>query len=279
MFRKINSRRHFIYAVLAWAAFAYLTSLPARAQNPLAGTKQTDTASAEKAEQILLDALKALGGDSYLNVRTVVGRGYYTLYSGGQSGLPLSFVDYIVYPDKERTEFSGQGTKTIQTNTGETGWVYDGESKTLRDMKPPQIADFKQALRTSVDNLLRGAWRKEGATLNYIGRREAGLAKRNLAVRLTYKDGFTIEFEFGAQDHLPAKIIYQKPNPENDTEEITEEDRLAQYVEIGGIFVPFVIDHYRAGQQASRINYKSVEFNTPIADTLFTRPENAKAVK
>jgi hypothetical protein len=42
---------------------------------------------------------------------------------------------------------------------------------------------------------------------------------------------------------------------------------------------PFVIDHYIAGTQTSRINYQSVEFNSPIADTLFARPANAKAVK
>ena len=34
---------------------------------------------------------------------------------------PSRFLDYIVYPDRERTEFSGAGIKSIQTNVGETG--------------------------------------------------------------------------------------------------------------------------------------------------------------
>ena len=42
---------------------------------------------------------------------------------------PSRFLDYIVYPDRERTEFSGAGIKSIQTNVGETGWLYDGMVK------------------------------------------------------------------------------------------------------------------------------------------------------
>ncbi len=231
----------------------------------------------EKAEKILQRAVTALGGAAYLAVRSSIGRGLYTPFSEGRSSLPSSFIDYIIYPDKERTEFRGGGTKVIQTNTGDTGWLYDGASKTLKDMTPKQIADFKQAMRTNVDNLLRGVWRKEGAQVAYVGRREAGLAKRNEALRVTYADGFIVEFEFSAQDGLPAKTLYRRTNTEG--EEITEEDRLAQFINTNGIGSPFVIDHYTAGIQTSRINYQSIEFNPAIADTLFARPASVKAVK
>lgn len=230
-----------------------------------------------KAEQVLQRAVEALGGNSYLNVRSVIGRGYFTQFKDGVSGLPASFVDYIVYPDKERTEFKGGGLRIIQTNTGSTGWIYDGATKTLKDMKPEQVEDFKFAMRASIDTLLRGNWRKEGARLSYLGRREAGVGRRNEAVRLTYADGMTVEFEFGARDFLPAKVIYKKKSAEG--EEATEEDRFGQTVAVEGVMTPFIIDHYRAGLQTSRINYQSIEYNRPIADTLFAKPANAKAVK
>jgi outer membrane lipoprotein-sorting protein len=86
-----------------------------------------------------------------------------------------------------------------------------------------------------------------------------------------------VDFEFGAKDSLPAKVIYQRKDAEG--KELPEEDRMAQYIAVGGILVPYVIDHFRAGVQTSRINYESVEFNAPVADALFTRPANAKAVK
>jgi hypothetical protein len=254
-----------------------LTSLSAVAQNEIPIARQTPTASDEKAEQVIQRAIEAMGGASYLNVRTVIGRGLFTQYQDGQSGLPSTFVDYIVFPDRERTEFKASAGKIIQTNSGDKGWLYDGAAKTIKDMTKEQVEDFKLAMRSSVDNILHGFWRKDGAKLTYVGRREAGLAKRNEAVRLTYPDGSAVEFEFGAKDSLPMKVLYKRKNA--DGEEIAEEDRLAQHVQVGGVTVPFVIDHYRAGVQTSRINYQSIEFNAPVPDTLFARPANVKAVK
>jgi len=230
-----------------------------------------------KAEQILERALKALGGDAYANVRSTTSRGYYTLFKDGVSGLPMTFVDYIIYPDRERTEFKGAGVKVIQTNTGDTGWLYDGEAKTLNDMTKEQVEDFRFAMRTNIDYLLRGFWRKEGAKLSYVGRREAGVGRRNETIRLTYPDGLAVEFEFGAQDGLPSKVIYKKKGKEG--AETAEEDRFAQFVTIEGVMMPFIVDHYRDGVQSSRISYQSVEINRPINESLFTRPANAKAVK
>lgn len=230
-----------------------------------------------KAEQILQHAVEALGGNNYLRANTVISRGQFTPFKDGVSGIPTSFIDHIAYPDRERTEFRGGGLRTIQVNTGDTGWIFDGAARAIKDMSPEQVKDFRFAIRTSVENILRGGWRKEGARLSYIGRREAGLARRNETVRLTYPDGMIVEFEFGAKDGLPAKTIYQRKDAEG--QDVPEEDRMAQYISVGGILAPFVVDHFRAGVQTSRINYESIEFNVPIAEALFTRPANVKAIK
>ena len=239
-------------------------------------------ASTEKAEGIIKRGIEALGGSAYLGVQNVVGRGFYTAFQDGMSQLPTRFLDYIVFPDKERTEFTTSGVRVVQTNAGATGWIYDGATKSLNDQKPAQIEDFKRSMRTSIENVLRGWWRREGATLSYVGRREAGLAKRNETVRVTYPDGFWVEYEFGAKDGLPAKVIYKGSRTVGDsdeTEETTEEDRLAKPVTIAGVTATFVVDHFINGKQTSRINYESIEFNRPLADSLFAKPENAKAVK
>lgn len=236
----------------------------------------------EKAEGILRRAVESLGGAAYLNIKSVIGRGNYTPYGQGISGNLIAFVDYLIYPDRERTDFKGQGVRSIQTNVGlDKGWLFDGMTKTISDMKAEQFDNFRVTLRTSVDNLLRGGWRKDGASLSYAGRREAGLAKRNEAVRVTYPDGFSIDFEFGARDGLPAKIIYKRTIKTEDEKEaeVTEEDRIERYLTFGGVQVPFTIDHYRDGVQSSRITYDSIEFNPTIPDTLFAKPANPKAIK
>jgi hypothetical protein len=255
---------------------------------PLALEAQTNVAAAQppssdpKAEAIVSRAIEVLGGSTYLNVKTVIGRGFFTSFQEGVSQIPARFLDYISYPDKERTEFTGAGIRVIQINSGATGWLFDGATKTLSDMKTAQIEDFKRGMRTSVENLLRGWWKKEGATLVYVGRREAGLARRNETLRLTYPDGFWIEYEFAAKEGLPAKVIYKrtKSKPDsNDTEEITEEDRLAKPIVIDGVTAPWVIDHFINGTQTSRLNYESVEYNRPLADTLFAKPATIKSLK
>ena len=236
----------------------------------------------EKAQSVVQNAIKAMGGDRYLNVKTVIGRGFFTDYKDGVSGLPLRFVDYIVYPDKERTEFSGGGARTIQTNDHDKGWIFDSAAITLKDQTAEQLADFRQATRTSIENLLRGTWQAQGAKLTYIGRREAGVGRRNETVRLTYADGFWIEYEFAATDGLPAKILYQRKHKKLDTEEVeelAEEDRLYKPISIDGIVALYVNDHFINGIQSSRTNYESVEFNKPIADSLFAKPASVKAVK
>lgn len=256
--------------------------LPPAAPAQISNGSAKATSPDDKAESVIRRSIEAVGGSNYLQVKTTVGRGFFTTYKEGISQLPARFVDYIAFPDKERTEFTGGGIRVVQANLGEKGWLYDGATKSLQDMKSAQIEDFKRAVRTSVDNLLRGWWRKEGAALSYVGRREAGLAKRNETVRLTYPDGFWIEYELGAKDGMPAKVIYKRnrTKPDSDeTEEITEEDRLAKFIIVDGITAAFVVDHFINGVQTSRINYESIEYNRPLADSFFTKPDNIKALK
>src|SRR6476660_1071905 len=240
----------------------------AAAQDPAPKPSPENTA---KAEAILSRATEVLGGSAYLNVTTITGRGFFTTFHDGMSQIPAKFVDYISYPDRERTEFISEGIRVIQTNSGETGWLYDGATKALSDMKGSQIEDFKRSMRTSVENLLRGWWKKEKATLTYVGRREAGVGRRNETVRLTYPDGFWIEYEFAADDGMPARILYERKHKNRETEEIEstpEEDRLHKLITIDGITAPFIIDHYRNKVQTSRIAYDTVEYNKPVADAL-----------
>lgn len=230
----------------------------------------------EKAEAILAKAVQKLGGERYLQVKTIVGSGNFSVFREGQSQITQTFLDIIVFPDKERTEFKTGGTRNIQTNVGDTGWLADTSAKVIKEQDKDQIAGFKRSMRTSLDNLLRGHWRREQATLSFAGRREASLGKRNNVVRLAYADGFTVEFEF-SDEGFPMKSVYKRANDEG--AEIKEEDRYAQFIEVNGIFAPFIIDHFQNGAQTSRINYLKIEYNRPVPDSIFNKPADAKELK
>ena len=288
MLTRRRTLNKFVFSLAAAPVLTVAFAVGAGAQSPAGNTppKVEVNASAvaesdERAEAIIKRAVEAMGGGAYLSVRTVVGRGNYTPDAHGVPGDIVAFLAYLAFPDRERTEFRSRGVRSIQTNVGAgadaTGWIYDGMAKSLHDMKPEQIEDFRFTTRTSVDNLLRGWWRKEGAKLSYAGRREAGLARRNEAVRLTYPDGFAVDYEFGSRDSLPAKVSYKRADKEG--KPLLEEDRFPRLMTFNGVTAPYIIDHFRSGVQTSRINFDTVEFNRPVPDSLFARPADAKSVK
>ncbi len=229
----------------------------------------------EKAEAVLKSAVAQLGGERYLQVKTLYATGKFSMMRDGVIISFQTFSDIIVYPDKERTDFKFNGVKNIQTNYGDEGWLFDGAAGVINLLNESQVKDFKRGLSVSLDHLLRGHWRGKGA-VSYVGRREATLGKRNDVIKLTYDDGFGVEFEFTAEG-LPVKAIYKRINP--DGEESKEEDRYAQFVETDGIKAPYIIDHFSGGVQTSRINYINIQFNKRIPDSIFTKPNTPKEAK
>jgi hypothetical protein len=245
--------------------FASLTALP---QSGDVATRQDERASA-----ILSRAIARVGGDRYLQVRSQISRGKFSVMKAGALISFQSFLDVIVFPDRERTEFKDQGTKHIQVNTGPTGWVYDGDQELVKIQTPTQIANFRQSMRTSLDNLLRSHWKGQ-ADLTYVGKRAATLGKRNDVLRLNYKDGFSVEFEFASDDALPQKALYTRTDASG--EELKEEDRYAQFIDQNGIAFPFVVDRFTNGSHASRINFESIEINQAVPESIFEKPGSPK---
>lgn len=238
----------------------------------ISGTAQkTD----EKAEAVLKKAVQVLGGDNYLKVKSQIGRGKFSLIRDGITGSFQTFIDVIVFPDKERTEFKEFGKKSVQTNAGDSGWIFDPTAEVINVQSETQVKEFKRGINASLDNLLREQWRGK-AILSYVGRREATLGKRNDVIRLTYDDGFSVEFEFSAEG-FPVKAIYKRTTPEG--EESKEEDRYAQFIDVQGVKTPLIVDHFSRGVHTSRINYETVEFNKAIPDSVFTKPGSAKELK
>ena len=234
------------------------------------------TGQTRQAEAIIASAVHKLGGDRYLKVTTQVGRGKFSSLRDGSVLSFQSFIDVIAFPDKERTEFKGGAkTKFVQTNVGTAGWVYDGDQELIKIQNETQIANFQRGMRVSLDTLLRGAWRGKGE-ISYVGKRPSTLGKRNDVVRLKYEDGLTVEYEF-AEDGTPMKASYKTTN--SDSEEVTEEDRYAQWVDVGGLRTPYIVDRFTNGKPTSRINYESVEFNVRVSDSIFDKPSNPKDLK
>ena len=253
-----------------------LFSLIVLAGHIVAIAQSSNVGSPDPAVAVIDKAVAFLGGDRYLQVKTQVGRGKFSVIRANAVVSFQSFFDIIVFPDSERTEFKNMGSRTIQVNAGDSGWVYDSDQSVVKDQNEKQVANFKQSMRTSLDNLLRGYW-KGKADLSYLGKRPAMLGKRNDAIKLTYHDGFAVEFEFAADNGMPQKAIYKRLGSDN--EEVKEEDRYAQFIEVSGVKTPFIIDRFTDGTQSSRINLETIEFNRSVPESIFAKPASPKEAK
>jgi hypothetical protein len=240
--------------------------------NP-AGQEENEAA---KAAELINDAIRARGGNAYLSMRSIMTQGEYTQFIKGISGIPQRFIDYIIYPDRERTEFGKGDRKYIQTNSGNTGWIYEAEQKMIRDQKEDQVQRWLQAIRYDLDNLLRTGPKQPGVKLVYVGRREAWRNTFTQAVRLDFNDGASVTIHFDPRSRLPMMTEF-KTIAEKGT--VNEQIRYFQWIEVGGVQFPKIQDSYREGVQTSRAYFETIEFNVDIPEKLFAKPASYKELK
>jgi hypothetical protein len=229
-----------------------------------------------RAAALIKDAIAARGGAAYLKIRTVVSHGEYTPYAKGVSTVPDHFVDRIVYPDRERTDFGSGSSKTIQTNVGNHGWVYDGMQKQIHDQTEAQVKQFQQGARYDLDNILRGGWQAADAKLVYMGRREAWRNTFAEAVRIEFADGATVIVDFDPRTKLPIMTEFKTIRDEGTT---SDQVRYYQWLDFNGIKFPKIQDSYRDGKQTSRTYFDDVSFNLDIPDRVFEKPGSVKEIK
>jgi len=241
-----------------------------------AGAQEPEENDPAKAAAFVRDAIKARGGDTYLSVKTLVGRGNFTPYDKGVSGDPMSFVDYVVYPGRDRTEFGKGDSKLIQSNSERANWVYDAAQKMIRDQKEDQVRQVQQSMRYDLDNLLRTAARGEGVKLIYVGRREVWRNTFSEAVRVEFNDGGSAMLHFDPRSKLPLMVEYKSVTAEGTA---SQETRFFRWVDYGGIQFPTVQDSYRDGKQTGHVSYDSVTTNVNVPDKLFEKPSSVKEVK
>lgn len=258
-------------ASLARTLFIAVVILPAAVS-----AQEPDENDPAKAAALVREAIAARGGEAYLKITALESRGQYTPFAKAVSGDPLPFVDYIVYPGRERTEFGKGDSKFIQSNSETANWVYDGTQRMIRDQKEEQVKQFQQSSRYDLDNLLRTASHQSGVKLVYLGRREAWRNTFTEALRVDFADGGTATLHFDPRSKLPLMIEYKTVGEEG---AVNNEVRYFRWVDFTGIKFPTIQDSYRNGKQSARVSFDTVSFNVSVPDKLFAKPANIKEVK
>lgn len=263
-----------IFKLAGIGCAALLLAITARAQR----ADPNDPKNVQRGAELIKQSVEARGGERFLSFTGIMSSGMYTPYQKGLSQNPIQYVDWIIYPDKERTDF-GKGKKKnrrIQVNVGKTGWVYDGDSETLKDQTDKQIEEHLEGLDFDIDRLLRAAAKSDGVEVGFAGREETRPGERADVVAIRFKSDRTAYLLLDSQTHLPMSLSYEKTE---DGGLVKQEIRYNQYVDYDGVKFPNIVDFLRDNVQTGRVNVQSIKLNTPALDELFAKPASVKAIK
>jgi hypothetical protein len=247
----------------AAAAAAFFAVCGAWAQQGVLGPAQ----SAAKAQQIIQQAIQALGGQAYLGARDQTCQGQAAFF-GHHNELSnyQTVYDYNLYPDKERIEYSSK-RNIIDVYNGKRGWTLDRGGVSAEP--PSAIADFQAGLVRDINNLFRYRLHQPGLEFSYDGPDVVDLKQVDW-VEISDAEQRTTKIAISQLTHLPVQAIYTSRNPV--THEVTEEtEYFSNYHAVDGIETPFQDTRVRNGHKVFQFFITSCSYNTNLEPDFFTR--------
>jgi len=258
---RVERRRAVVAFLVVSACLLALSQV--RAQQQVLLPDQSEA----KAKQVLQQAITALGGDAYLNVQDVTCTGRMTAFdhSGDLSGLE-DFISYSKPPNKTRQENLPK-RNIINVFNGDAGWELDRGGVT--EAPPTDMAQFTQNIHNDIDNILRHRIHEPGMIFRYAGTDIVDLHAVEW-IELVDNDNNTIRISFDRTTHLPMQKILETINQRTQFKS-QEIEYFSNFHPIQGIQTPFQTTRNRNGLKVYQAFYDKCDYNTGVADSLFTR--------
>jgi len=247
----------------AIAALVFAAAAGARAQQGVLTPDQ----SAAKAKQVIQQAIDALGGQTYLNVRDQTCEGRVAFFGHNSQLINYQTVfDYNLFPDKERTEYSKK-RNVIDVYNGDKGWSLDRGG--VSDASADAIAEFQQGLKRDINHLFRFQMKEPGLDYQYNGRDIVDLKEADW-VEVTNPEHLTIRIAVSRLTHLPISAEYISRNPKTH-ERTVETEMFSNYQKVEGIETAFQDTRSRDGNKTFQFFVTNCHYNTGLNPDFFTR--------
>ena len=221
--------------------------------------------SVQKAKQVLDDMIRALGGEAYLNIRTMTTEGRsYSFWQGKPSGMGIVFWRFWEWPDRDRVELTKQ-RDVIELNIGDKGYEITYKGTATQD--PKQVDDYNRRRDHSLENVIRKWLPASGTIILYAG---TSIVEQTLADEVTVlnseNDSVTISVD--PRTHLPVRKIFTYRDP-IDRQKDDDADIFSNYRLVQGIQTPYSAVRMLNGEMRSQRFITNVTYNTDLAPTLF----------
>jgi hypothetical protein len=241
-----------------------------QATSPSAGPPSTpaipvDKQNADKAKDIINQAIKALGGETFLSIRDreQQGRGY-SFHHGRPNGGGSVFWSFSEFPDKERVEITKE-RDIAELYIGNKGFeiTYKGP----RPIEQKDLDDYLRRRRFSLDTVLRKWVNDPGVVLLFEGN---AIAAQHPALQVTLinSQNESVTLYFDADTHLPVKKSFDWRDPV-DRQKNLEEEVYENYRAVSGIMAPFNVTRYFNGDMVSQRFLNSVTINQGLDPAMF----------
>jgi len=224
-----------------------------------------DQENARKAKTLIEQAIQALGGPAYLNIRDreQQGRGYRFHHGRSTSGGVL-FWTFTQFPDKERVEISKE-RDIAEVYTGNKG--YEITYKGVHPMEEKDLIDYLRQRRFSLDTILRTWVNDPGVALIFEGN---AIAAQHPALQVTLINAKNeaVTLYFDADSHLPVKKTFTWRDPV-DRQRNLEEEVYENYRQVQGVMAPYNLTRYFNGDMAGQHFLNSVTLNQGLDQAMF----------
>lgn len=258
---------------------------------PLAPAQNPDTMMPEQSEakgkQILHDLINGLGGPGYAEVHESECSGRRALFghSGDLTGY-IDFNDFRHYPDKARIEYIAKRHNTILLSligldgldfahggivitlyNGDRGWSYDRSG--VSELPATAVTDFQEAMKRSVDNLLRSRLKEPGLIIRFGGSDTVDLRQVNW-VELNDSEGRKYRLAVDQSSHLLDRSVVSTEDPEN--QQINDDTTIyTNYQLKDSAWTPMQISREHNGRRAAQFFYDTCRYNPGFPQDLFSK--------
>lgn len=234
---------------------------------PIVNSHTDDAAdeNARKAKTIVQQAIQALGGDLWLNIRDreQQGRGY-SFHHGRPSGGGAIFWSFSEFPDKERVEITKE-RDIAELYVGDKG--YEITYKGAHPIKSEDLTDYLRRRRFSLDTVLR-TWVNEPGVLFLFEGNAIAAQHAALRVSLTNTKDESVTLYFDVDTHLPVKKTFEWRDP-TDRQKNLEEEVYENYRAVSGTMQPYNVTRFFNGDMSAERFLNSVTINQGLDQAMF----------
>lgn len=225
----------------------------------------TKDPSVQKAKHILDDMIRALGGDAYLNLRTMTSEGRsYSFWQGRPSGMGVVFWRFWQWPDKDRIELTKQ-RDVVELNIADKGYEVTYKGTATQD--PKQLSDYLRRRDHSLEAVIRKWLAAPGTIILYSG---TTIVEQNLADEVTVlnADNDSVTISVDPRSHLPVRKTFTYRDPIDGMKD-DDAEIYANYRVVQGINTPFSTVRMMNGEMRGQRFLSNAAYNTELAPTLF----------